>query len=309
MKKLLFFIQFFLITVIFVNPLDAKVFIEIKVNEKIITNYDIKIEAGYLKILNPNLNQIPRAKLIKLAKQSLIKEAIKEKEILKFSKIDINNTLINNYITGLLSRLNLKNEMEFKNALKDMDSYSLNDIKKKIGIELVWNDLVYNQYNDQIKIDKKEILKKINRIDNVEQNSFKLSEIFFELKKDENFDDKTNLIIQSINEIGFNNTANIYSVSENAKMGGRLEWINESSLSKKILNNIKDLKEGEFSKTIKSGKYFLILKIDEIKRVKKKINKDEELEKMTNIEINNQLTKFSIIYFNKVRMNYLINEN
>jgi len=309
MKKLLFFIQFFLITVIFVNPLDAKVFIEIKVNEKIITNYDIKIEAGYLKILNPNLNQIPRAKLIKLAKQSLIKEAIKEKEILKFSKIDINNTLINNYITGLLSRLNLKNQMEFKNALKDMDSYSLNDIKKKIGIELVWNDLVYNQYNDQIKIDKKEILKKINKIDNIEQNSFKLSEIFFELKKDENFDDKTNLIIQSINEIGFNNTANIYSVSENAKMGGRLEWINESSLSKKILNNIKNLKEGEFSKTIKSGKYFLILKIDEIKRVKKKINKDEELEKMTNIEINNQLTKFSIIYFNKVRMNYLINEN
>ena len=202
MKKLLFFIQFFLITVIFVNPLDAKVFIEIKVNEKIITNYDIKIEAGYLKILNPNLNQIPRAKLIKLAKQSLIKEAIKEKEILKFSKIDINNTLINNYITGLLSRLNLKNEMEFKNALKDMDSYSLNDIKKKIGIELVWNDLVYNQYNDQIKIDKKEILKKINKIDNIEQNSFKLSEIFFELKKDENFDDKTNLIIQSINERG-----------------------------------------------------------------------------------------------------------
>ena len=309
MKKLLFFIQFFLITVIFVNPLDAKVFIKIKVNEKIITNYDIKIEAGYLKILNPNLNQIPRAKLIKLAKQSLIKEAIKEKEILKFSKIDINNTLINNYITGLLSRLNLKNEMEFKNALKDMDSYSLNDIKKKIGIELVWNDLVYNQYNDQIKIDKKEILKKINKIDNIEQNSFKLSEIFFELKKDENFDDKTNLIIQSINEIGFNNTANIYSVSENAKMGGRLEWINESSLSKKILNNIKNLKEGEFSKTIKSGKYFLILKIDEIKRVKKKINKDEELKKMTNIEINNQLTKFSIIYFNKVRMNYLINEN
>lgn len=309
MKKLLFFIQFFLITVIFVNPLDAKVFIEIKVNEKIITNYDIKIEAGYLKILNPNLNQIPRAKLIKLAKQSLIREAIKEKEILKFSKIDINNTLINNYITGLLSRLNLKNQMEFKNALKDMDSYSLNDIKKKIGIELVWNDLVYNQYNDQIKIDKKEILKKINKIDNIEQNSFKLSEIFFELKKDENFDDKTNLIIQSINEIGFNNTANIYSVSENAKMGGRLEWINESSLSKKILNNIKNLKEGEFSKTIKSGKYFLILKIDEIKRVKKKFNKDEELKKMTNIEINNQLTKFSIIYFNKVRMNYLINEN
>lgn len=309
MRKLIFFIQFFLITVIFIKPLNAKIFIEVKVDEKIITNYDIKIEAGYLKILNPNLNQISKTKLIKLAKRSLIKETIKEKEILKFTKIDTKNTLINNYITGLLSRLNLSNELEFERALKDMNSYSLNEIKKKVGIELVWNDLIYNRYKDQIKIDKKELLKKINRIDNIEQNSYKLSEILFDLKKDENFDDKNSLIIQNINEIGFNNTANIYSISENAKEGGRLDWINESSLSKKIIKNIKDLEEGEFSKTVKTGKYFLILKIDKIKRVKKKINKNQELEKMTNIEINNQLTKFSIIYFNKVKMNYLINDN
>ena len=309
MRKLIFFIQFFLITVIFIKPLNAKIFIEVKVDEKIITNYDIKIEAGYLKILNPNLNQISKTKLIKLAKRSLIKETIKEKEILKFTKIDTKNTLINNYITGLLSRLNLSNELEFERALKDMNSYSLNEIKKKVGIELVWNDLIYNRYKDQIKIDKKELLKKINRIDNIEQNSYKLSEILFDLKKDENFDDKNSLIIQNINEIGFNNTANIYSISENAKEGGRLDWINESSLSKKIIKNIKDLEEGEFSKTVKTGKYFLILKVDKIKRVKKKINKNQELEKMTNIEINNQLTKFSIIYFNKVKMNYLINDN
>ena len=309
MRKLIFFIQFFLITVIFIKPLNAKIFIEVKVDEKIITNYDIKIEAGYLKILNPNLNQISKTKLIKLAKRSLIKETIKEKEILKFTKIDTKNTLINNYITGLLSRLNLSNELEFERALKDMNSYSLNEIKKKVGIELVWNDLIYNRYKDQIKIDKKELLKKINRIDNIEQNSYKLSEILFDLKKDENFDDKNSLIIQNINEIGFNNAANIYSISENAKEGGRLDWINESSLSKKIIKNIKDLEEGEFSKTVKTGKYFLILKVDKIKRVKKKINKNQELEKMTNIEINNQLTKFSIIYFNKVKMNYLINDN
>ena len=309
MRKLIFFIQFFLITVIFIKPLNAKIFIEVKVDEKIITNYDIKIEAGYLKILNPNLNQISKTKLIKLAKRSLIKETIKEKEILKFTKIDTKNTLINNYITGLLSRLNLSNELEFERALKDMNSYSLNEIKKKVGIELVWNDLIYNRYKDQIKIDKKELLKKINRIDNIEQNSYKLSEILFDLKKDENFDDKNSLIIQNINEIGFNNTANIYSISESAKEGGRLDWINESSLSKKIIKNIKDLEEGEFSKTVKTGKYFLILKVDKIKRVKKKINKNQELEKMTNIEINNQLTKFSIIYFNKVKMNYLINDN
>ena len=87
MRKLIFFIQFFLILVIFIKSLNPKIFIEVKVDEKIITNYDIKIEAGYLKILNPNLNQISKTKLIKLAKRSLIKETIKEKEILKFTKI------------------------------------------------------------------------------------------------------------------------------------------------------------------------------------------------------------------------------
>lgn len=308
MKKLSFLICCLFFFNIFTLSLNAKIFIESKVNEKIITNYDMEMEAAYLTILNSNLNQLTKEKLIKLAKQSLIREIIKENEILKFSSIDIGTAQINNYLKNLTSRLNFKDQLEFENALKKVNSYSINEVKKKIGIELIWNDLIYNKYKNQIQIDKKKILKKIENIEKLEQNSYKFSEILFDLKKDEDLNIKIKQIKTSINEIGFNNTANIFSISDNAKMGGKLDWISESSLSKKILDNVKNLEQGQLSKVMSIGNNFLILKVDEIKKTKRKLDKDKLLKKMTNNEINNQLNKFSIIYFNKVQINYIIND-
>lgn len=309
MKKFLSLAYCLLLLNICTLSLNAKIFIESKVNDKIITNYDIEIEAAYLTVLNSNLKQINKEKLIKLAKQSLIREIIKENEISKYSSIDTEATQINNYLSNLIIKLNFNDEIEFETALKEVSSYSLYEVKKKIGVELFWNDLIYNKYRNQIKIDKKKLLKKIENMEQLEQNSYKFSEILFNLKKDENFNNKLKQILTSINEIGFNNTANIFSISDNAKMGGKLDWINESSLSKKILDNIKNLNQGQFSKVINVGNNFLILRVDEIKKIKKKFNKDKLLKKMTNNEINSQLNKFSIIYFNKVQINYTINDN
>ena len=289
--------------------LNAKIFIESKINDKIITNYDIEIEAAYLTILNSNLKQISKKKLMNLAKQSLIREVIKENEILKFSSIDTDAQQITNHLSNLISKLDYKDELGFEIALKDANSYSLYEVKKKIGIELFWNDLIYHKYKNQIKIDKKKFLKKIENMEQLEQNSYKFSEILFDLKKDEDLSKKKDQIIKSINEIGFNNTANIFSISDTANMGGKLDWINESSLSKIILENTKNLKEGQLSKVINIGNNFLILKVDEVKKIKQKFDKDKLLKRMTSNEINNQLNKFSIIYFNKVQINYIINDN
>ena len=44
-------------------------FIVIKINDIIITNYDIKKEASYLKILNPNLSQLNEVKINDIAKE------------------------------------------------------------------------------------------------------------------------------------------------------------------------------------------------------------------------------------------------
>ena len=43
--------------------------------------------------------------------------------------------------------------------------------------------------------------------------------------------------------------------------------------------------------------------------IKLEINKDDELNKMIKFETDRQLKQFSKIYFNKSKMNYIINEN
>ena len=113
----------------------------------------------------------------------------------------------------------------------------------------------------------------------------------------------------SINEIGFNNTANIYSISESSKFGGKLGWVKENSLSKVIYEKLNKLNEGDYTDVIKLDNSFLILKIDETRINKIKIDKEKEYQKMIQNETNKQLTQFSRIYFNKSKMNYTINEN
>ena len=47
------------------------------------------------------------------------------------------------------------------------------------------------------------------------------------------------LIKSNISEIGFNNAANIFSISDSAKFGGNIGWIDEKNLSEKLLRKFK----------------------------------------------------------------------
>ena len=72
---------------------------------------------------------------------------------------------------------------------------------------------------------------------------------------------------------------------------------------------MKVIEEGQFTKVIKLGNSFLILKIDEIRIKEKKIDKKKEVNRLIELETNKQLNKFSIIYFDKSKINYSINES
>ena len=133
--------------------------------------------------------------------------------------------------------------------------------------------------------------------------------LFLKKKKDESFENLVNQIKLSINDIGFNNTANIYSISESSKFGGKLGWVNESSLSNLISDKLSMLKETEYTDLIKIGNSYLLLKIDQIKVSEIKIDKQKELNKLIQLETNKQLNQFSRIYFNKSKINYSINEH
>ena len=56
-----------------------------KINDQIITNYDLEKESNYLLALNPKLNQISKNDLLELAKRSTIKEMIRKNEDFEYN--------------------------------------------------------------------------------------------------------------------------------------------------------------------------------------------------------------------------------
>ena len=108
---------FFIIVIIFFNSkvLSIENKIILKVNNKIITNIDIYTEARYLKALNPNLKTLDKNKLLGVAKNSLIREKIKEIEISKFNQNEINEEYLESIIKSIYTNIGLKNKEEFLN--------------------------------------------------------------------------------------------------------------------------------------------------------------------------------------------------
>ena len=308
-RKVFFFSLSILIQLILSNISFSKVNIIASVNNEIITSYDLKKESNYLKILNPKLEKLEKNKITMLAKQSLVKEIIKKNELLKFIDLNEENDFADQYFKDVLLRLGYRNEIEFKDNLIKYDSYTLEEVKFKSKIEIYWNDLIFNKYNDELNINIEKLKKKIEEMDINNEKEIFLSEIV--LNKQKNNTDSQNLIEEikaSINEIGFDNTATIYSITNSSKFGGKIGWIKKKSLSKKIYEKVKNLKINEVSDVIEIKNNLIFLKIDDIKDIQKVINKDKELQKLISIEKNKKLEDYSRIYFNRVKVNYFINE-
>ena len=309
MLKKIIFIYAILLSLITSSFSETKIYIEASVDNEIITNYDIQKEIRYLQILNNDLMNLDESKKNKIAKNSLINEIIKKKEIVKIFNFEDENLFVEQYLKDLYMKLDINNERDFEKMLSKYENYSLNEIKKKIKIEILWNELIYSKYVSQIKIDKDLLEKKINNLVNKTRKEYLLSEIIFMKPNDENFDKFVKKIVSSIFEIGFNNTANIYSIAESSKLGGKLGWIDENNLSQLISEELNKIGEGEITNVINIRNNFMILKIEKIRLKEISINKQSELNRMIKYETNKQLNQFSRIFFEKSKINYTINEN
>ena len=291
------------------NSLFAEIKILAKVNNDVITNYDLKKESNYLEILNPNVSKLDNNQKLILAKNSLVKEIIKKKEIEKFTDIEKKDFLFDEYMENFYKRVGVNTKKEFQDILKLKINYSLEEIKNKIKIELIWNDLIYSKYINQVKIDEVEIMNKVDSLKDDLEKKYLLSEIVFRKKIDKTLNETFEEIKLSINQVGFANAANIYSYSDSSKFGGKIGWLSEISLPEQIRVKLKNLEIGEISDFIKIGNNFVILKIEDRKLNKKIIDREKEINSLKDKEINDQLNKFSKIFFEKIKLNYSINEN
>jgi len=292
-----------------VSSLENKIIF--KINDKIITTFDVKQEEKYLIVLNPKLNKIDQNKLEVLATDSIIKEKIKEIELIKYYQIEkvLDDTNLKKIIKNLYQTLGFQKEREFKDYLETQNlKFSL--VKRKLAIEMLWNNLIFDKFNNRVVINEIEIENNLNKeINNLSlTKDIFLSEILIRNSKDLKLDIVYSEILKSIKDVGFATTANIFSISDTAKIGGKVGWIKETSLSKQILKNIINLEKGQISKPIKINENFLILGIDDTKINKQKIDKNKILSNRISYKKNQQLERFSLAYFGKVKQSIQIDE-
>jgi peptidyl-prolyl cis-trans isomerase SurA len=301
-NKILIYVLFLLIS----NISGAEnIKVLIKVNNQIITNYDVKKEFFYLRALNPNVNKLNNEEKNKLATESIIKEKIKERELLKYYEINNSNKYVDVVIKSIYSGIGLQNIDKFSEYLTK-NNLKLEEIKRKIEIEIIWNEFIYQRYNKQILIDENKIRNKILQNDTAVEN-FLLSEILISGENKKKITIKTKFIFNKINEIGFDKTAGLYSNSESSKNQGDLGWIRITQLSKKIKDSLNDIKIGEYTKPIIIPGGIIILMLRDKKKEEIYLDIDKELEKAMDFEKNNKLNQFSNIYFNKIKNQSVIN--
>ena len=278
------------------------------VGDEIITNIDIKKEFRYLVALNNSLKELNKEKILNISNQSIIREKIKKTEILKnFKEIKLDEDYYEILLKNIYLRLSLKSIKEFEIYLKNYD-LKINDIKTKITIDALWNELIIQKYSSKIKINKDEIRKKILKSSEIQSKEYQLSEIIFEVQNKEEIEKKYNEIIKSINEIGFENSAATYSFSQSAKIGGDIGWINENSLNNNIKKKINNLQIGEITKPIILSNGLLILKLINTKNSETTTDIEIKLKKAIDYERNRQLNQYSKIYYNKIKKNLDFNE-
>jgi len=303
-------IKFFFIIIFFVLIANSNSFenkILFKVENQIITSLDVIKEYKYLISLNPNLKNANEKDIIKFSKKSIIDQKIKDIEIKKnFENPKVPEEFLEKIIKNIYTKIGISNLNDFKKYLIS-NGIDFKDVKKKLEIEALWNELIIFKYSSKVKIDEKklkdEIIKNTSFL-----KSYLMSEISFEVSNIQDLENKFLEISNVINNKGFDFAALQYSSSPSSNLGGKWDWINENYLNKNIKKEIMNLEINDFTKPINIPGGFLILQVNDIKNTKIEIDINKELKKLENYEKNNQLNQYSKIYFNKVKKDLEISE-
>ena len=243
------------------------------------------------KIENTNKEQIKN-----IAAKSLIKRKIKEIEIEKYSIKNFNKNDLKKLISQ--TSINLGTNEDGLKKIMNLNNLDFKYLEHKYEVDLKWNSLIFELYKNKVVLNMGEVEEILNNAvqNTVSRKDFLLSEIEINLPNNE-----MQLVIKkimgNIEMEGFENTAKKYSISQTAERGGNLGWMNEKKLSRKILENIKDLKKNEVGKPIILENSIVFLKKmgekvyeKDVKKLKDniiKIEKEKKLKMFSNSHYSN----------------------
>jgi len=280
-----------------------------KVNNEIITTIDIYEEIKFLKIFNPEINNLNEKDLLEISKNTIIREKIKKIEIMNYvEEVKIEDKFLLKFIKDKYSKLGINSLDSFNEFLKS-NSLDIKNAKEKIAIELIWNDIIFQKFNSKVIINKDQIRKEILKNSEKKlQRELSLSEIVFDINKKSEFNIKYEKIILDIEQTGFKNAALINSISDTASVGGFIGWVKEDNLNNVIKNEINKLEIGQYSKPIRTSAGFLIIKVEDMKEYEIEFDLDKKIQEVIMFKTNEQLNQLSNNYFNKIKKDLIFDE-
>ena len=302
--KNLFLILFILLASFNISFSQINSKIIFKVNDQIITNIDIENEKKFLLFLNPNLKKLSKEKIDNISRESIKNRKIKEIELTKYFDLK-QNILAEKYTDNFIENSKYKNKEDLLTEL-NIIKLQFGHFENNFFIDNLWREFIYNKFISQIKIDTQNLKDQIRNQDK-EIEELDLSEILFDTMPNKSIEELKNDIYQEINQSGFEAAASIYSKSESKNFGGRIGWVKSSQISKKIYTEI--LNNNGISSPIKTNNGYLIIKVNDRRKVNEEVNFEDELNKLITIERNKELNKLGYIYFNKIKKRTFINEN
>ena len=280
-----------------------------KIDNQIITSIDIYEEIKFLKIFNPEVNNLSENELLEISKNSIVRDKIKKIEIMNYVKeLKIDEKFFLRFIKSKYSNKGLNSIEDFQNYLNE-NNLNIENIKEKISIELIWNDIIFQKFSSKVNIDKEKIKEEILKNPQKKtQIELSLSEIVFDVSQKSEFKKKYEKIIFDIEQTGFKNAALIHSNSDTASVGGFIGWVKKDNLNKTIIDLIKNLDKGQYSKPVRTSVGFLIIKIEDIKEYEIEFDLDKKIKEVVEFKTNEQLDQFSKIYFNKIKKDLIFND-
>ena len=307
-KKLniLLFVLFF-IFLNFKNLIAFENKILFKVDNEIITSIDIYEEIQFLKTFNPELENLKEKELFEISKNSILRDKIKKIEIMNFVKeLKVDDKFLVQLIKNKYSKVGINSLDNFENYLK-INNLNIKNFKEKLYIEIIWNDLIFQKFKNKVVIDKEKIKNEILQNPQKEsQSELLLSEIVFDANSKIDFQNKYEKILLDIESLGFKKTAIIHSNSDTATNGGLIGWVKIDNLNQNIKEIISKLRQGQFSKPIRTSSGFIILKIEDKKEYVSKFDLNEKVQEVIKFKTNEQLDQFSSMYFNKLKKDLIV---
>ncbi len=303
-KNIIYIIIILLSNFTLVNSAENKILF--KLNNNIITTVDLLNEIQFLSLINNEFANLNKDKKIEIAKNSQIRDKIKLIEISKYrNEFNLPDSTLDKLIKNYFTNLNINNLKDFDTFFKE-NNLDTDFIKMKIILDSMWKRLIYEKYSKNVKINQEEIetnLKKMKK-----QKEYLLSEIVFNLNENEKLESKVKLINKTVVNRSFSEAAFTFSISNSSKSGGKLGWVKESILSQLIKNELKSKKKNELTKAMVIPGGFLILYVEDMREIERKINVEDEIKNIINKKTNDQLDLYSNIYLNKIKKTIQINE-